>query len=284
VKKRGSVIGIYGAAASLAGLLVPLVAYLVAHYGWRSALLIMGPLTWFIVLPLSFTLKHSPEQYGLLPDGETSDPIVHDAKRVGKAAEIVEADFSLRKSMATSSFWILTVSFFLHQITQAAVFVHLIPYLIDLGINPTSAATVVSFVALTSMIGRYGFGWLSDRFNKKWLLIILLSMQPISLLLLMRVRFFTDIIPFVILYSIAYGGIMVGKAIITGDYFGRKNYGTIFGAIQGLSTFGSIAGPLIAGWVYDVNGSYDLAFISFAIMMVFTAFLTSFLKRPILVQ
>ncbi len=284
VKKRGSVIGIYGAAASLAGLLVPLVAYLVAHYGWRSALLIMGPLTWFIVLPLSFTLRHSPEQYGLLPDGETSDPIVHDAKRVGKAAEIVEVDFSLRRSMATSSFWILTVSFFLHQITQSAVFVHLIPYLIDLGINPTSAATVVSFVAVTSMVGRYGFGWLCDRFNKKWLLIILLGMQPISLFLLMRVRFFTDIIPFVILYSIAYGGIMVGKAIITGDYFGRKNYGTIFGAIQGLSTFGSIAGPLIAGWVYDVNGSYDLAFISFAIMMVFTAFLTSFLKHPILGQ
>ena len=132
------------------------------------------------------------------------------------------------------------------------------------------------------MVGRYGFGWLGDRFNKKWLLIILLSMQPIAIFFLMRVRFFTDIIPFVLLYSIAYGGTMVVKAIIIGDYFGRKNYGTIFGAIQGLSTFGGIAGPLIAGLVYDINRSYHLAFISFAIMMGFSpAFLMSFLKHPI---
>ena len=121
------------------------------------------------------------------------------------------------------------------------------------------------------MVGRYGFGWLSDRFNKKWLLIILFIIQPIGIFSLIRVRFFMDVIPFVILYSIAYGGTAVVKAIIIGDYYGRKNYGTIYGVIQGLSTFGGIAGPLIAGLAYDINGNYHLAFISFAIIMVFTA-------------
>ncbi len=280
VKKRGSAIGIYGGARGLAGLLVPLVAYLVAHYGWRSTLLITGPLTWLIVLPLSFTLKPSPEQSGLLPDGEPSDPVVNDAHRIGKTAEVLEVDFSLRKSMATSAFWILTVCLFTHQLTHAAVFVHLIPYLIDLGIDPRSAASAVSFLALASTVSRYGCGWLSDRFNKKWLLIILFIIQPIAIFSLMRVRLFMDIIPFVLLYSIAYGGTTVVKAIIIGDYYGRKNYGTIFGVIQGLSTFGGIAGPLIVGLAYDINGSYHLAFLSPAIMMVFTALLISFLKVP----
>ena len=64
----------------------------------------------------------------------------------------------------------------------------------------------------------------------------------------------------------------------------RRGYGKIFGAIQGFSTFGGIAGPLIAGLIYDIYGSYHLAFFSFAIMMVLTALLTTFLKRPILVQ
>jgi len=73
---------------------------------------------------------------------------------------------------------------------------------------------------------------------------------------------------------------MVVKATITGDYYGRKNYGKVFGTIQGISTFGGIAGPVLGGLMYDLYGSYDLAFISFAVMMGFTAFVISFLKRP----
>jgi MFS family permease len=282
VKKRGNAIGIYAASRGLAGLIVPGVAYLIVHYGWRSTLLIIGPLTWLIVLPSSFFLKHSPEQYGLLPDGEPSATVVNDTDRIGKTVKVAEVDFSLRKSMATSAFWILTVGLFMHQITQAAVFVHLIPYLIDLGINPTSAASVVSFVALVSIVGRYGSGWLSDRFNKKRLLIILFIMQPIGLFSLTQVHHFIDVIPFVLLYSIAYGGTLVVKTVIIGDYYGRKNYGTIFGVIQGLSIFGGIAGPLIAGLVYDIKGSYQLAFTSFSILMGFATLLILFLKRPIL--
>jgi MFS family permease len=284
VKNRGNAIGIYNAAVGLSGLLVPAVAYLIVHYGWRSTLLIIGIITWLIVLPLSFALKHSPEQYGLLPDGETFDPVVYDAQQLKRTAEVAEVDFSLRTSMATSTFWILTVCFIMHQLTQGALFVHLIPYLIDLGINPTSSASVVSIVVLTSIVSRYGFGWLGDRFDKKMLLILLSIIQPIAIFSLVRVHFFIDIIPFVLLFSISYGGTIVVKATITGDYFGRRNFGTIFGAIQGLTIFGGVAGPLIAGWVYDTKGSYHLAFISFAIMMILVVFLILFLKRPILLK
>jgi len=282
VKKRGRALGIYATARGISGLLVPLVAYMIVHYGWRSALFILGPLTWLIVLPLSFFLKGSPEQCGLLPDGELSTPNSHDVcQRIKVANTKREVNFSLRKSMGTSAFWILTICLFTYQVTQASVFVHLIPYLVDIGINPTSAASAVSFIALTSMVGRYGFGWLSDRFNTKWLLVILFIIQPISLFFLLRVQHFMDIIPFVLFYSTAYGGTMVVKAILIGDYYGRKNYGTIFGFIQGLSTFGGVIGPLIGGFVYDINGSYHLAFISFAIMMGFTTILVLFLKRPV---
>ena len=281
VKKRGSAIGIYGVARGLSGLLVPVVAYLIAHYGWRSALVILGLLTWLIVPPLSFFLKSSPEQCGLLPDGESAGPDLNAGRRTGPAGKAVnEVDFSLRQAMGTSAFWILTACLLTHQMTQAAIFVHLIPYVTDMGVDPTSAASVVSAVAITSIAGRYGSGWLSDRFNKKWLLIILFLIQPIGIFSLMRVRDFWDVIPFVLLYSTAYGGTAVVKAIIIGDYYGRRSYGTIYGASQGISTFGSIAGPLIAGLVYDINGSYHLAFISFAIIMACTALLVSFLKVP----
>jgi MFS family permease len=284
VKKRGRALGIFGAARGLSGLMIPVVAYLIVLYGWRSALLIMGLFTWFIVLPLSFALKHSPEKYGLLPDGEPSGHDVHHEQRTVKTAEVIEADFPLRGVMLTPAFWIITICLFTHQITQAAVFVHLIPYLIDVGIEPTLAAAVVTLVTLTSILGRYGFGWLSDLSNKKWLLFILYILQPIGIFSLVRVHHIMDIIPFVLVYSTAYGGNSVVKAAITGDYYGRKNFGTIYGVIQGISTFGGIAGPLIAGLVYDIKGSYHVAFTSFALMMCFTALLVLLLRRPSLVK
>jgi MFS family permease len=284
VKKRGRALGIYAAARGLGGLLIPVVAYLIFLYGWRSALLIMGPFTWFVVLPLSFGLKQSPEKYGLLPDGEPSGHDVHHAQRTVKTAEVIEIDIPLRKAMFTPSFWIITICLFAHQMTQSAVFVHLIPYLIDVGIKPTLAASIVTLVTLTSMLGRYGFGWLSDLFNKKWLLFILYTLQPIGLFSLVRVHHIMDIIPFVLVYSTAYGGNTVVIATIIGDYYGRRNFGTIFGVIQGIGTFGGIAGPLMAGLVYDVKGSYYLAFTSFAIMMGLTALLVLLLRRPSLVK
>jgi sugar phosphate permease len=145
VKKRGRALGIHAAARGLAGLLIPVVAYLIVLYGWRSALLIMGLFTWFIVLPLSFALKHSPEKYGLLPDGEPSGHDVQNPQRTVKTTEVMEVDFPLRKAMLTRAFWIITICLFTHQVTQSAVFVHLIPYLIDVGIEPTLAASVSDF-------------------------------------------------------------------------------------------------------------------------------------------
>ena len=280
VKKRGSAIGIYGASRSFAGVIVPLVAWLVACYGWRTALLFMGPVTWLVVLPLSFTLKHSPEQEGLLPDGESPVSSVNGGPGAGRAAGIAEVDFSLRGSMATSAFWVLAACMFMHQMSQAAIFVHLIPYLIDKGIRPTSAAAVVTIVAAVSVVGRYGSGWLGDRVNKKYLLIVLFLLQPVAIFSLTRVQSLTDVVPFALLYSIAYGGITVVNAIVIGEYYGRKHYGTIYGTVQGLSTFGGIAGPLVAGWIYDIHGSYHLAFMIFVGMLVFATLLLLFLKVP----
>lgn len=119
----------------------------------------------------------------------------------------------------------------------------------------------------------YGFGWLSDRLNPKWLLFTLYILQPIGILSLLRTSHILDIIPFVLVYSTAYGGIEVVKAVVTGDFYGRKNYGSIYGILQGVSTWGGILGPLIAGLVYDTKGSYYWAFAAFALMMGITAFL-----------
>lgn len=283
VRKRGVAIGIYGAARGLSGLLVPVVAFLIVHYGWRTALVILGPLTWLVVLPVSFALKHSPEKCGLLPDGGPAGPDARQrSSQNRRTAAVEEVDFPIGKVMFTSAFWIITLCLFTHQITQSAIFVHLIPYLIDVGIDTKSAAAVVTFMTLTSVIGRYGYGWLSDRYSTKWLLFTLYILQPVSIFFLLQVSRLPDIVPFVLIYSIIYGGNTVVMAVITGNFYGRKNYGSIYGIIYGISTLGGIAGPLIAGMAYDLKGSYHDAFFVFAVMMGLTAILVLLLKRPVL--
>lgn len=258
VRRRGVALGLYGMARGLSGLLIPVVAYLVAQYGWRSALMILGPLTWLVVLPSSFLLKRAPEDCGLLPDGDSAGyNLAYPGRGDLSTAAAEEIDFSIRKAMATQAFWILTACLFTHQITQSAIFVHLIPYLIDVGIDAKAAAAIVTFMTLTSMIGRYGSGWLSDRFNAKWVLFALYILQPIGILALVRTHQIPDIVPFVLVYSIAYGGTTVVKAVIIGDFYGRQNFGSIHGIIQGISTLGGLIGPLIAGLAYDKYGSYS---------------------------
>ena len=72
------------------------------------------------------------------------------------------------------------------------------------------------------------------------------------------------LIPFLILFGVSYGGCIVLRASLVGEYFGRTNFGTIFGLILGINMVGSIIGPPLAGWVYDSWGSYQNIWFIFA--------------------
>lgn len=278
VKKRGRALGIYSALIGLGGLLVPVLSHLIALYGWRLVLFIMGPFTWLVLLPLSLTLKHKPEEYGLLPDGE---PSVRVQDTLGKPiVSAIEANYSVRDAMLTSAFWIITICFFVFQMTMATVFIHLIPQLVNMGIDTQIAASVVSITTLISIAGRLGFGWLGDLYNKKWLLIIVFILQPIGVFALANARQVMHIIPFVLAYAPSYGGATVLRPAIVAEYYGRRNLGTIYGVIQGISAFGGLVGPVIAGLIYDNQGSFYLAFTIFASVNVFLALLLLFLRCP----
>jgi len=279
VRERSKALGIYMASLGLGGLLVPVLSHLITLYGWRFTLLIVGPCTWLVALPLSFFLKHRPEDNGLHPDGEPleySSEALDTLERTG----VSEVDFSLRNAMRTQAFWVLTPCFMAFQMTMASVFVHLIPYLITVGIESRFAALVVTFVTLAAILGKLVFGWLGDRVSKKWLLVIIFALQAVGILALTQVRSVMLIVPFLLAYAPGYGGAATLKPAIVGEYYGRKNLGTIYGIIQGISIIGGVAGPVIAGWLYDIRSSYYLALILLALVNIISALLLLILRRP----
>lgn len=280
VRKRGKALGFYGAAKGLGGVLLPLLAYLISLYGWRATLLIMGVSTLLFIPAFAFFLRKTPEECGLLPDGDPSGIDKNSVKIPGSVDSHSEVDFNLRKAALTRAFWVLTVCLFCYQMSNAALFVHLVPSLIKIGIPSQTAAFVLTLVTLTSMVGRLGFGWLSDLFSKRWLLVILYCLQSIGIFSLLQVRQVIHIVPFVLAWAPAYGGLSIVKPAIVGEYYGRRNFGTIYGLIQGISIFGGIAGPVVAGIIYDTKGSYYVAFVFLALVSMSTAILASFLRPP----
>jgi MFS family permease len=182
--------------------------------------------------------------------------------------------------MATPAFWFLVLISITFQLTMSPLFVHLVPHLVTSGISAGTASLTVTFITVCSVLGRAGFGWLSDLTNKKWLLISTFFLQAVGLFAFSQVQTGLHLIPFLIAYAPSYGGSIALRPAIVGEYFGRKNFGTVYGVLLGSGLFGGISGPVIAGHIYDVYGNFRLAFILFALVSVFSALVLVFMKRP----
>jgi MFS family permease len=280
IKKRGRAFGFYTTAGGLSGILVPILSLFIETYGWQKTLLFTGLFTWIITIPISMTLRERPEKIGLLPDGEES-PAKTETEIKRNPSHYKEIDFNVRRALVTPAFWILSLCGTVFQMTMSALFVHLVPHLITAGIESRIASVAVTFITICSVAGRLGFGWLSDIYSKKWLLISTFFLQGAGLLFFSRVQEPIHLIPFLIAYAPSYGGSIVIRPAITGEYFGREHFGTIYGLLVGMGMFGGIAGPVIAGYAYDLYGNYKLIFSIFAFLSIISGLFLVLLKRPL---
>ena len=271
VQKRSLAMGIVSSGVGVGGLIIPVLGWLIVNLGWRPTAVIVGLTIWAFGMPLALVMRHRPEQYGYLPDGA-----------VAASNEPVEEERSLtpKEALRSSAFWLLSFSFGLRVMVTGALAIHLIPFLVDRGIRPELAALALGSVATTSVLGRLGFGWLGDRWEKRYMIALLLVVMAISMLVIATTTRTWQIFLFVALYAPSYGGLAAMMHAIRGDYFGRRNFGTIMGMMSVVTTLGTIAGPLFAGYVFDVTGSYQQAFLVFAATTIIAVFLVLLARQP----
>lgn len=275
-KKRSRAMTLVYVGFGASGLLVPLVALSISHFGWRETLTILGVGLWVIGLPLSLVMRHKPDQYGYLPDGETGASasgvtvLSHDisSRTATPDADSSATGFTARAALRTRAFWLVAFTFFFQHIGTSAIFVHIVPFLESVKVSTTVAATVVTGMTMCSLIGRLGFGFLGDFTNKRYLIAIALSLQTIGIFLFS----FVDadrtwlIIPFLLTYGPGYGGPIPLRPALQGDYFGTRSFGTIVGLLSLISMPGALASPVVAGWIFDAVGGYHLAWKLFALV------------------
>lgn len=280
IKKRSRAMALAYVGVGAGGILVPLLALSIGQFGWRDTLTFVGIASWVIGIPISLLMRNKPSQYGYLPDGETGatiDEPANMAKSLHSSSEKVKQDSgssvigcTAKEALRTRAFWLLSLVFLLQHTGTSAVMVHLVPYLESVEIPRTIAPTVVTGMTLCSLIGRLVFGFSGDFTNKRYLIAISLALQTIGLFIFALIDASRAwlIIPFLLTYSPGYAGPIPLRPALQAEYFGIKSFGTIMGWMASVSMVGGIVSPIIAGWIFDVTGSYRLAWYLFALVTV----------------
>ncbi|MBI4233774.1 MAG: MFS transporter [Chloroflexi bacterium] len=285
-RKRSLAFGIMWSGVGLGGAtMVPMVSWLIVTSGWRVAAVVSGILIFVVGLPIALVVRHRPERYGYLPDGGPSDRPTergggHRGEQRATTPAGQEEDMTARQALRTRAFWLLAVAVGLRHVVTTGFLIHLIPMLTDRGISITVAGSMLGSVALLSITGRMGLAWLGDRFSKTLLMSLATGLMGLTMLGMSGVTSTWGIVLLLVAYAMSYGGLTVLPLPLQADLFGRGAFATIRGFLGVVQTGGGLAGPLIAGFVYDTTQSYSNAFLAFAAAAFLSAVTILLVRKP----
>jgi MFS family permease len=194
-----------------------------------------------------------------------------------------EVEFTMRQALRTRAFWINRIARLFQSMVGPVVSVHLIPHLIDMGINPIMAAMAGSLFSLVRVPFSLMGGIITDRLainRLKYLWVLALSLRCLGIFVLI----FANNLPLVFLFNLFYGmghGLATGiSGPIRGRYFGRKGYASVSGIASLIETPSAIVAPIYVGWIFDTTGSYIAAYQQVVAMLCIAVIMMFFYDPP----
>jgi MFS family permease len=240
---RGTALGILLTGTSLGGVTVPfLAAPLINAYGWRTAMLIVSLLVWFLLLPaIVFFVKD---------------------RQVEIAEVVVGSGATLREAVKTPVFWVFglcaALVFYPIFVTSQQFILYLQSPKIGASLTMASWAQSAFFGA--SVGGKFLSGFFSDRFSSTRVLFLFCLLMFGSTLVLFDLSAWTAML-FLLPFGLGYGGTFVLLQRLAADYFGNREYGKILGTIVMIEIIGAAFGGRVTGYLADrAGGDYTVAF------------------------
>ncbi len=276
-RRIGRAMGITVSGFGASGLLVPVIVWLIDSYGWRSALVIQGVGMWVLGIPLALLIRNHPEGMGLLPDGVRLP--IEGTTDASTQPEIPDVHIPFRHALKSRPFIYLNIVEGFRFMTLTAVVIHVMPYLATEGISRNTAGLVAAAIPLFSILGRFGFGWMGDVTEKRYVMALSFSLMVAGLVAFRFVAAFWPLALFLLLFSPGFGGNMVMRGAVIREYFGVPSFGKLAGIVMGAGSIGGVIGPTMTGWIYDTFGTYDPAWIFFAAILFLTIFLSFNIRR-----
>lgn len=241
-RRRGTMTGVTKVGTALGQMsLPPLAAALILALGWQQATLVLGIGAGVLALLAARSMKAPPKT---------------EAERAGTPAPGI----SYGQARRTRIFWTLCIVQFLFFPTLMTVPLHIVVFGMDIGLSTMAAATILTVSQGASIVGRLTVGTLSDRLQTKHAYALCLMPLILSLGALQVIDAPWMLYGVMAIYGFGHGGLFTVSSPAVAKYFGMRAHGAIFGTVLFFGTIGGALGPTLAGWVFDVTGSYALAF------------------------
>lgn len=282
--KLGTALGFAVIGLSLGNVSSLPIQHLINSIGWRGVYIILSIVVVAVIVPLTAIFqRHRARDMGLPLDGITSPKDEPEAGTKGPARgaetdrrivdkEWAATDWTLSRAMKTTRFWLLFMQTFLTGISYNIILVHTVAFIVDVGYSKILAASVFALLGGVSIVSAFG-GYISDRIGRELTYTIGSLGLVVAILVLLLVRDTSApwmLYSFAILFGVCQGVdrpiIMAAKA----DIFHGKHLGTIMGFNNLGYGFGGALGAWLAGYIFDVQGSYTLAFITSLVTLIGT--------------
>ena len=262
VGRRSLMTGIVVSGLTVGQLIAPLViSRLVAAHGWRLSYAILGGAVMVMIVLLAQFLRRDPGQAGHLPRGGnegTSRDFKSDIQ-----------DFMLKEAVHTPQFWLVAIIFFCVGYTAFSLTVHMVPHAIKLGIPAVTAANILAINGGIGIIGNFLLGGIiGDRLGNRKVFIIGVALMAASLFWLVPARQTWILYLFAIVFGVGIGGMATSESPLIARLFGLSSHGLIYSVIGLGWTIGGAVGPVVTGYMCDVIGNYQLAFLICAVFAV----------------
>ncbi len=280
-QRRGLVMGLLAASVATGQLVfLPALASLSERYGWRTAmLLVIGALALVLVM-VALLMRDRPGDLGLLPFGaQGAQPAPPPKKSFGEM--LVTPMVVLREAVGSGTFWVLFGTFFIcGASTNGLVQMHFISLCGDYGLAAVSAAGVLALMGVFDFFGTIGSGWLSDRFDNRWLLFWYYGLRGLALISLPFGSFTVyGLSPFAVFYGLDWVATVPPTVKLTTERFGPERANVVFGWIFAGHQLGAATAAWGAGLTRTLTQSYLPAFFAAGVLCVIAALMMAMLAK-----
>ncbi len=273
VQRRSVMTGIVFAGAGAGNLIVaPVANWLLSSYGWRTSFVIMGGIVLVILLLAAQFLRRDPSKMGQSSYGE-------DKVRENKS-ERDTGGLSLGEAVVTRQYWLTFAVIFSLGLCTWIILAHVVPYATDLGISTATAANILATMGGATVVGGVVLGHAADRIGIRKVYILGFILMVVSMFCLISITQEWIIFLLIIIFGFGSAGATTLMSPIVAELFGLRAHGSILGVMMFAFTFGGAIGPFVAGYLFDVTGSYQFSFLFSAIFAVI-GLISSLTLKPI---
>ena len=272
VRRRGMASGIAVAGIGVGTLIgAPLAHRLIADFGWRQTYLVLAAVTALGAVAAGVLVRHGPEHYGLTPDGDPPHP---------SGVSSMPAGLGLGEAIRSGPFWAIYVGALLLSFGLFVPFVHLVPYARDVGLGEGFGVLLIVLLGVGSTVGRFLFASVTGWIGRRLSFALMYVGAGAMLVMWSQSTSAPALVTFALLFGAFYGGFVAIAPSLAADYFGGRALASVIGALYSGVAFGALLGSPVAGYAFDLFGSYAGAILAGAALCLVSLAVTLLTPEP----